>query len=454
MSSTPLPVPQKPSLAEALKVWAKIGVLSFGGPAGQIALMHKELVEGRRWIGEQRFLHALNYCMLLPGPEAQQLAVYIGWLMHRTIGGLIAGLLFVVPGAAVMLGLSVFYVFWRELPLIDAVFLGVKAAVLAVVIEAVIRIGKRALKNTVLIAIAAGAFFAIFFLKLPFPLIVAGAGMIGWIGSAYRPSLFEPPQHKASGPDIVGVVDLMFERGELDHARPSRTKALTALVIWLPVWLAPVGALWLLTGSDSVWTQIATFFSTMAAVTFGGAYAVLAYVAQAAVETFGWMTPGEMIDGLGLAETTPGPLIMVTQFVGFLAALRNPGALDPLLAACLGALLTTWVTFAPCFLWIFVGAPYVEALRGNRAVAASLSAITAAVVGVILNLAAWFGIHVLFREVRTAGFGPDVPVLASIDWRAACLAAAAGFLLLKLRWGMLTVLAVSATLGAAIATVG
>lgn len=442
--------PQKPSLAEALKVWAKIGILSFGGPAGQIALMHKELVEDRRWIGEQRFLHALNYCMLLPGPEAQQLAVYIGWLLHRWTGGLIAGLLFVVPGAVVMLGLSILYAFWRHLPLIDAVFLGVKAAVLAVVIEAVLRIGRRALKNRVLIAIAALAFFAIFFLGVPFPLIVAAAGLVGWIGSRYRPSLFEPSKHGASGPDLVGVVDRMFECGELDHAKPSRAKLLRALALWLPIWLAPVAVLWALTGTGSVWTQIAGFFSLMAAVTFGGAYAVLAYVAQAAVETFGWMTPGEMVDGLGLAETTPGPLILVTQFVGFLAALRNPGPLDPLLAACIGALLTTWVTFAPCFLWIFAGAPYVEALRGNRAVAASLSAITAAVVGVILNLAVWFAIHVLFREVRPADIGPDLPVLASINWRTAFLAAGAGLLLLKLKWGMLTTLGICAALGAAI----
>jgi chromate transporter len=248
----------------------------------------------------------------------------------------------------------------------------------------------------------------------------------------------------------VGVVDGMFERGELEHAKPSRAKLLRALALWIPVWLAPVAILWLLTGSSSVWTQIAGFFSVMAAVTFGGAYAVLAYVAQAAVEMFGWMTPGEMVDGLGLAETTPGPLILVTQFVGFLAALRNPGPLDPLLAASLGALLTTWVTFAPCFLWIFAGAPYVEALRGNRAVAASLSAITAAVVGVILNLAVWFAIHVLFREVRAADIGPDLPVLASVDWRAAFLAAVAGLLLLKLKWGMLTTLGISAALGAAV----
>lgn len=437
-------VPEKPGFAEALKVWAKIGILSFGGPAGQIALMHKELVEDRRWIGEQRFLHALSYCTLLPGPEATQLAVYIGWLLHRWMGGLIAGLLFVLPGAAFMLALSILYVLWRHLPVIDAVFLGVKAAVLAIVIEAVMRIGRRALKNRVLIAMAALAFFAIFFLGVPFPLIVAGAGLIGWIGSKYRLSLFEPPNHLSAGPDVIGVVDLMFERGELEHAKPSRAKVLRAVLVWLPVWLAPFFILWALTGWTSVWTEIAGFFSLMAAVTFGGAYAVLAYVAQAAVETFGWMTPGEMVDGLGLAETTPGPLILVTQFVGFLAALRNPGPLDPLFAASLGALLTTWVTFAPCFLWIFAGAPYVEALRGNRAVAASLSAITAAVVGVILNLAVWFGIHVLFREIQSFGFGPDLPVLASVDWRAAFLAALAALLLLKFKQGMLTVLGISA----------
>jgi chromate transporter len=404
-----------PTFRHALGVWAKIGCLSFGGPAGQIALMHKELVEDRRWIGEQRFLHALNYCMLLPGPEAQQLATYIGWLMHRTLGGVIAGLLFVVPGALVMLGLSILYVTWHGAPLVEAVFFGVKAAVLAVVVEAVIRIGRRALKNRVMVAIAAAAFVGIFVLRIPFPVIILGAALFGWIGAKKAPHLFKPGGHGGAGAlNVVGIIDGMFERGELGHAEPNTGRTFRTLALWLAIWLVPVGLLFAVAPS-SVWTEIGTFFSSMAVVTFGGAYAVLAYVAQAAVDTFGWLKPGEMVDGLGLAETTPGPLIMVTQFVGFLASYRAPGALDPLVAGSLGALLTTWVTFAPCFMFILVGAPYVEALRSNKVISSALSAITAAVVGVVLNLAVWFALHVVFREVRPSASGPDLPVLSSID---------------------------------------
>ncbi len=294
--------PAAPTFAEATRVWARIGLLSFGGPAGQIALMHKELVEERRWIGEQRFLHALNYCMLLPGPEAQQLATYIGWLMHRTVGGLVAGILFVLPGAFVMLGLSILYVLYREVPLIDAVFFGVKAAVLAVVVEAVLRIGRRALKNSVMIAIAVAAFIGIYVFRIPFPLIILIAGLVGWIGSRQAPQLFAAGGHGSKGavPEFKGVVDLMFERGELTHAEPSWGRAFRVIAVWLPIWLGPVLLLWLLTGTSSVWTQLGAFFSSMAVVTFGGAYAVLAYVAQAAVDTFGWLAPGEMVDGLGL----------------------------------------------------------------------------------------------------------------------------------------------------------
>ncbi|WP_029352510.1 chromate efflux transporter [Bosea sp. 117] len=444
--------PAAPSLAEATRVWARIGLLSFGGPAGQIALMHKELVEERRWIGEQRFLHALNYCMLLPGPEAQQLATYIGWLMHRTVGGLAAGMLFLLPGALVMLGLSILYVLYRHVPLIDAAFFGAKAAVLAVVVEAVLRIGRRALKNRVMIGIAVAAFIGIYVLHVPFPLIILAAGLFGWFGSRAAPELFAGGSHGGRGAavEMPGIIDRMYERGELAHADPSWPRAFRVLAVWLPVWLGPVLLLWLATGSSSVWTQIGGFFSAMAVVTFGGAYAVLAYVAQAAVDGFGWLAPGEMVDGLGLAETTPGPLIMVLQFVGFLAAYRAPGSLDPLLAGCLGALLTTWVTFAPCFLWIFLGAPYVEALRGNRAITAALSAITAAVVGVVMNLALWFALHVVFREVRTLdlfGVGPDVPVPDSIDWRAALLATGAMVAMLRFRLGMIPTLAVCAAAG-------
>ncbi|MBA4220121.1 MAG: chromate transporter [Methylobacterium sp.] len=444
--------PATPTLAEATRVWLKIGLLSFGGPAGQIALMHKELVEERRWIGERRFLHALNYCMLLPGPEAQQLATYIGWLMHRTLGGLIAGLLFILPGALVMWGLSLLYVLYRQVPLVDAMFFGVKAAVLAIVVEAGLRISKRALKNRAMVAIAIAAFLALFLLKAPFPLVIFCAGLVGWLGHRWTPALFRGGGHAGQdgAPEFKGVVDLMFERGELAHAEPSAGRALKVLAVWLPLWLGPVALLWALLGSGNLFTQIGAFFSTMAVVTFGGAYAVLAYVAQAAVETYGWLAPGEMVDGLGLAETTPGPLILVLQFTGFLAAWRGQGGLDPLVAGSLGGLLTVWVTFAPCFLWIFLGAPYVEALRGNRALSAALTAITAAVVGVIANLALWFGLHVLFKIVRPIVLGPltpDLPVLASLDWRAALLAALAMIALLRFKLGMVPVLAGCAALG-------
>lgn len=442
-------VGDRPSFWAAAKVWARIGLLSFGGPAGQIALMHKMLVEERRWIGEQRFLHALNYCMLLPGPEAQQLAVYIGWLMHRTAGGLVSGLLFVLPGALVMLGLSLLYVLYRDLPLLAGVFFGIKAAVLAVVVEAVLRIGKRALRNRPLLGTAALAFVGLYALNVPFPLIILAAGLFGWLGPAHW---FAPPSTGTqANPDDHALIDRLYATGQMQHTAPNMGRALQALLVGLPLWLGPVlvAALWL--GTESVWTQIGGFFSTMAVVTFGGAYAVLAYVAQASVEQFGWLAPGEMLDGLGLAETTPGPLILVLQFVGFLAAFRQAGGLDPLLAGTLGALLTLWVTFAPCFLWIFLGGPYVEALRGNRRIAAALSAITAAVVGVILNLALWFGLHVVFAQVTRLeiwGIGPAVPLLSSINWPAAGLSVAAMVVLLRLKWGMLPTLAAAGLIGA------
>ncbi|MBZ9854980.1 chromate efflux transporter [Mesorhizobium sp. CA13] len=440
--------PAVPSFREATKLWAKIGLLSFGGPAGQIALMHRELVEEKRWIGEQRFLHALNYCMLLPGPEAQQLAIYIGWLLHKTIGGLVAGVLFVVPGALVMLALSILYALYGDAPLVESLFFGVKAAVLAIVIEAVIRIGRRALKNRVMVAIALCAFIGIYVLNVPFPLLILFAGLVGWAGNSIAPALFSGTAHsKDDAPDVRGAVDLMFERGELAHTRPTRWHAPRTIAIWLPIWLGPVLLIWAFTSANSVWTQIGGFFSLMAVVTFGGAYAVLAYVAQAAVGSLGWLAPGEMVDGLGLAETTPGPLILVLQFVGFLAAFRHSGSSYPLFAGSLGALLTLWVTFTPCFFWIFLGAPYIEALRGHKALSAALGAITAAVVGVIMNLALWFALHVIFRDVRATGLGTEVPVLSSIDWRAALLSCAAMIAILKLKIGMLPTLAGSALAG-------
>lgn len=451
-TARPAEIPAVPTFREATRLWAKIGVLSFGGPAGQIALMHKELVEERRWIGEERFLHALNYCMLLPGPEAQQLAVYVGWLLHRTAGGLVAGTLFVLPGALVMLGLSSFYMLYNDAPVIEALFFGVKAAVLAVVVEAVIRIGRRALKNRMMVAIAVMAFLAIYVARLPFPLIVLAAGLIGWIGSRYAPGLFSGSAHGKGGAaaDTRGVVDLMFERGELGHTRPTRWHAARIIAIWLPLWLGPVALIAALAGPGSVWAQIGGFFSLMAVVTFGGAYAVLAYVAQAAVNSFGWLSPGEMVDGLGLAETTPGPLILVLQFVGFAAAYRHGSAISPLLAGSLGALLTLWATFVPCFFWIFLGAPYIEQLRQNKALSAALGAITAAVVGVVMNLALWFALHVVFAHVQSVAWGVEVPVLSSLDWRAVLLSIAAMIAMLRLKAGMLPTLLGSALLGLAL----
>ncbi len=442
--------PVLPSFWAAARVWARIGLLSFGGPAGQIALMHRVLVEERGWIGERRFLHALNYCMLLPGPEAQQLATYIGWLMHRTAGGLLAGIFFVLPGAAVMLVLSILYAVYGATPVAEGLFLGVKCAVLAIVTEAVLRVARRSLKSQAALAVAVAAFLGLFLFNIPFPLVVALAAALGWA----RPRLFAGGAngHDADDDGTPGLVDRIIAQGGAAHLVPSRSRALRVAAIWLPIWLAPVAVLFGLFGEASVWTKIAGFFSTMGVVTFGGAYAVLTYVAQAAVDGFGWLNPGEMADGLGLAETTPGPLIMVLQFVGFLAAYRNAGTLDPLLAGCLGALLTTWVTFAPSFLWIFLGAPYAEALRGHRAAAAALAAISAAAVGVIANLAVWFALHVLFARVTQVA-GVDLPDLASLDWRAAVLTVAAMVAMLLFKLGLVPTLVACALGGLALSAV-
>jgi len=446
-----------PSLREAFGVWLEIGLLSFGGPAGQIALMHRILVDEKRWISESRFLHALNYAMLLPGPEAQQLATYCGWLMHRTLGGIVAGVLFVLPGAAVMLVLSILYSGFRDVTLVEAMFFGVKAAVLAVVIQAVLRIGGKALRNRLMIAVAAGAFIAIYFFAVPFPVIIACAALIGIVGFRAAPSLFptssdeDHDKNSTDGADGSGyAVDQMLVQGALTHVRPSLRRAVLVVGICLVLWLGPIALLAATLGPQNVFTQEAMFFSKMAVVTFGGAYAVLAYVAQQAVEVYGWLAPGEMLDGLGMAETTPGPLIMVVQHVGFLAAFRNPGALDPVLAGALGAVLTTWVTFVPCFLWIFLGGPYIEALRGNRPLNAALTAITAAVVGVILNLAVWFGIHTVFSDVAEVSLGIArvfVPAFDSVDPAILVLTTGALVATLRFRTGMIPTLAVCAALG-------
>ncbi|WP_324370153.1 chromate efflux transporter, partial [Amaricoccus sp.] len=418
-----------PTLAEATRIWARIGLLSFGGPAGQIALMHRILVEEQRWLGEKRFLHALNYCMLLPGPEAMQLAVYIGWLMHRTLGGIIAGVLFVLPGVAAIMALSWVYALYGNVGPVEALFFGLKAAVLAIVIQAVIRIGSRALKNTAMLAIAAASFVAIFGFAVPFPLIILVAGLIGFFGArADLPAFRGGGGHGKVGKVQVDDADTLLGEESPDHTQVNRAWAFRISAAFLALWLVPVALLFALLGPANVFSQIAGFFSVMAVVTFGGAYAVLAYVAQEAVQNYGWLAPGEMLDGLGMAETTPGPLIMVTQFVGFMGAFREASGLSPLMAATLGGLLTTWVTFVPCFLWIFLGAPFIERLRDNAVLTAALTAITAAVVGVILNLAVWFGLHVVFDEVRTiASFGLDldVPVWSSLNLSAAALVLAA-----------------------------
>lgn len=427
------------SLAEATRLWARIGWLSFGGPAGQIALMHRELVEHRRWISEPRFLHALNYCMLLPGPEAQQLAVYIGWLMHRTAGGLIAGILFVLPGCLTMLLLSVLYATLGQVPLVSALFFGLKAAVLAIVVDAVLRIGRRALRNRAMRGIAVTAFLAIFAFQVPFPLIILGAALLGALTCRLAPRLFPDRADDDSRGDANYVVDAALARGELAHTHPSARRAGLVIVVSLVAWFAPIAAIVAWLGRDAVITQQGILFSQAAVVTFGGAYAVLAYIAQRVVEDYRWLTPGQMLDGLGLAETTPGPLILVVQFVAFQAAFQHQTGLTPLTAGIVGSLLTTWVTFVPCFLWIFLGAPYIEALRHNRALQAALSAITAAVVGVILNLAVWFAVHSVFTQVQpwTRGWlRLDVPVWNTFQPAAGILAAGALLATLRFRLGM------------------
>ncbi len=420
-----------PSFAEATRVFARIGCLSFGGPAGQIALMHKELVEERNWIGEQDYLHALNFCHLLPGPEAQQLATFIGWRLHGVKGGLVAGLLFVIPGALVILALSILYAFAADLSWFSAILLGVKAAVLAIVAQALIRIGKRALDTRFKQGIAAAAFIGLFLFNLPFPLIVLGAGALGAIVSLVRP-------------DWLGAAH--GQHVPITGPAPRIGQTVGTVALWLAIWAAPMVLIAVTLGRDHGLWQIGSFFSQLAVVTFGGAYAVLAYMAQEAVSGFGWLSAGEMADGLGLAETTPGPLIMVTQFVGFLAAFRTPEPFSPLLAGIIGAGLTTWVTFAPCFLWIFALAPWIDRLQNAKALKAGLAALTAAVVGVIANLALWFALHVVFTRVDRGVVG-WVPDLTSLDWRAAALSVLAFVLLFWRGIGVIPLLGIAAVGG-------
>jgi chromate transporter len=445
------------SFREALWVWLRVAALSFGGPAGQIAVMHRILVEEKKWIGETRFLHALNYCMLLPGPEAQQLATYIGWLMHRVRGGLVAGGLFVLPGYIALMVLSWLYAGYGDLGIVQALFFGLKAAVLAVVLEAVVKVGKRALRNRAMVALAGLAFVAIFFFGVAFPLIILAAGLIGFLGNAAGIEAFRPGGANGGKPqpndDGTAAIDQAFAREIPEHVRPSTRRALRIAAVCLVLWLGPLVVLLAVFGPQNIYSDIAVFFAKMAVVTFGGAYAVLAYVAQEAVEHYGWLQPGEMLAGLGMAETTPGPLIIVLKFVGFMGAFRHAGALPPMLAGILGGTLATWTTFAPCFLWIFVGGPYIEALRGNKALSAALSAITAAIVGVILNLAVWFAIHTLFGHVVEVhpglGLRLQVPDVATISLGTLVFAVGAMLALFRFKVGMIPTLGACSALGLA-----
>lgn len=442
------------SWREAFWTWARVAALSFGGPTGQIAVMHKIIVEEKRWISEERFLHALNYCMLLPGPEAQQLAVYIGWLMHRTRGGFLAGGLFILPGFVSLMVLSIIYAQYQHVGIVAAVFFGLKPAVLAVVVEAVIRIAKRVLKNGAMLAIAVAAFIAVFFFAVPFPLVVLIAGALGFLGGRYAPGTFIVVKGHGGGKHEEHGPPLLTDGIELPHTKASLKKLLVILTIGLLLWFTPLIALAITLGPDHVFVTEGVYFSKAAMVTFGGAYAVLTYVAQDAVDTYGWLQPHEMVDGLGMAETTPGPLIMVLQFVGFLGAYRvgpeqSPG-ITPLWCGVIGACLTVWVTFVPCFIWIFAGAPYIERVRKNPLLSAALSAITAAVVGCVLNLAIWFALHTLFGKVNVVHYQALrllVPDWTTLQPEAVLIAGFAGVMLLWLKRGMVATLTGSVALG-------
>jgi chromate transporter len=432
---------------DATRAWFAISLQTFGGPAGQIAVMHRMLVDEKRWIGQERFLHALSFCTLLPGPEAQQLAIYVGWLLNGVRGGLVAGVLFVLPGAVALLVLSAVYVSSGDSTLVTALFAGVAPAVLAIVAQAVFRVGGRALGHPALVTLAVGAFAALFLFAVPFPAVIAAAAAVGWCLGRWAPGTMRAKASKRSDED--GPPPLIADDA-LHVESPSGSHAAKVLVVGLVAWAVPVAAVAALTGRHSTITQQGLFFSGAAMVTFGGAYAVLAYVAQKAVEVYGWLAPGEMVRGLALAESTPGPLIMVVQFVAFVGAYRDPGSLDPWVAAVLAALLTTWVTFVPCFVFIFLGAPYVERLRGNRSLSAALRGITAAVVGVIANLAVYFAIHTLFADTDIRRWGPirlDVPDLSSIRPSAVLITAVAAYLLFRRDWSVLRTLAICAALG-------
>jgi chromate transporter len=428
---------------EAARAWFAISLQTFGGPAGQIAVMHRVLVDERRWIGERRFLFALSYCTLLPGPEAQQLATYIGWLLNGIRGALVAGILFVLPGVVAMLALSSIYVAYGDSTLVESLFAGLAPAVVAIVVQAVIRVSRRGLLSRAHVAIAIGAFFALTFFAIPFPLVVAFAALAGRLLGGNDPAAAAPETDAGPAP-LISDDDLHTER-------PSGARAIRILTIGLALWLGPVLAAGLVLGRHTVYVDQGLFFSGAALVTFGGAYAVLAYVAHQAVSVYGWLAPGEMVRGMALAESTPGPLIMVVQFVAFLGGYRDPGPLDPWAGGVVAALLTTWVTFVPCFLFILLGAPYVERLRRNRALASALAGVTAAVVGVIANLATYFALHTLFTRTRHHTWGVvrlDVPVLSALDLAAVAVAVLGAVLLFGRKWDVLRTLGVCALVGA------
>ena len=442
----PVPV-HAVAFGDAARFWIKLGFINFGGPTGQIAIMHQELVERRRWISNARFLHALNYCMLLPGPEAQQLAIYVGWLLHRVKGGILAGVAFVLPAFFLILGLSYVYVTYGDVDWVSAIFYGLRSAVIGLVAAAAMRIGQKALRNPLLFLIAAAAFVAIFLLHVPFPLIVLSAALIGYVAGPIWPGTFLASSEH--GLEDEGGPALSDDGSAGDHTRVSVARAAKVLAIGLVSWFGPLLLLALWRGDDTL-TEQAWFFSKAAMVTFGGAYAVLAYINQAAVTQFGWLAPGQMVTGLGLAESTPGPLIMVTEFVGFVGAYQHPGDLDPVVAGMLGAAVATWATFTPCFLWIFLGAPFIEHLRGNRRLSSALTSITAAIVGVVLNLAVWFAIHTIFERVREVDLlgGPiPIPVLGSVDWFALLIAMVTFVGLWRYRWNVVPVVLGSAIAG-------
>lgn len=436
--------------SEWVAAWSTIAVNSFGGPAGQIAVMHDEIVVRRRWIDERRFLHALNYCMLLPGPEAQQLATYLGWLLRGPIGGLFAGALFILPGFVSIMVLSILFAAYGDLTWVTGLFLGISAAVIAVVAGAVLRIGRRVIKNPTMLFIAAAAFVGIFVFELPFPLIVAVAAAVGLIGGRFKPEVFNLIQ----GHNESSVTDDDVLLGDTDVALgpPSLGRALRVLAIGLALWFGPIVILLVALGRSSVFVEVAWFFSSAAVLTFGGAYSVLAYISHESVNTFGWLQPGEMISGLGMAETTPGPLIQVVQFVGFIGPYRNPGSLSPIQAGISGAVIATWVTFVPSFLWIFLGAPFIEHLRGKPALTSALSTVTAAVVGVVLNLAIWFGLFTLFGTVNShRGYGALLyrPELSTLDWAAASITIGAAVAIFRFKIPTLKVVATAAAVGVA-----